>query len=78
MGQPEAFIALRRHSLDKQIPLFSSPEYPVHNFKHIYINVQYALMCGDMGTFIHKPWNDVCICTNILHNKICYRGFYKF
>ena len=63
--QPEAFVVLRRHNFGKQVSVFSSLTNLLHTYKHMYINVQCTLMCGDIHTFIHKPWNDVRICIDV-------------
>ena len=61
VSQKPLFAVLRRHNFGKQVYVFSSLTNLLHKYKHMYINVQCTLMCGDIHTFIHKPWNDVCI-----------------
>jgi len=78
-GQPEAFVVLRRHNFGKQVSVFSSLTNLLHKYKHVYINVQCTHMCGDIHTFIHKPWNDVCICIDInTYIHICVHARYVF
>lgn len=58
---------LRRHNFGKDLSVFSSLKYLMHEYKYMYTNTQDTFVCVDRCTFIHKPGNN----DMYMHNCVC-------